>query len=83
MTEETLVRRNEAQSREKARTTKVEAVGVPELKLPPFSGTVERNIERTTVMPGQPLETVESGDHANSPPKRFPKGVVLGADGKP
>lgn len=34
-------------------------------------------------MPGQPLETVESGDHVNSPPKRFPKGVVLGADGKP
>lgn len=34
-------------------------------------------------MPGQPLETAESGDHANSPPKRFPRGVVLGADGKP
>lgn len=43
-------------------------------------------VEKSTGMPAQPLASPEQdarSEHADTAPKKLPKGVVLGPDGKP
>ncbi|OCK81984.1 hypothetical protein K432DRAFT_380815 [Lepidopterella palustris CBS 459.81] len=44
---------------------------------------MEKAMEKIMGASTQPVDIAEKGDHADEPPKRFPKGVVLGPDGKP